>query len=110
MTARSDVWAAARISPILRDAALTLRGADLWRKVRPPGDTTLRSGAAWCLEPLLTVADAAGRAPPPAPPPVEQVSAALALLPPGQYELDELAKGQPARAAAALQQPPVAPA
>jgi hypothetical protein len=107
VTARSDVWAASRISPILRDAALVLRGTDLWRKMRdPPGDTTLRRGSTWSLQSLLTVADASVDSPPPQPPSAEQVSAALVLLPQhGQYTLDEAAMGQPARAASTLQQP-----
>lgn len=43
MTAAADLCAHARIAPQLRDAALKLvGGADvLFKKVKPPGDTTL---------------------------------------------------------------------
>lgn len=41
MTACSDLWSHAQISSVLRDAALKLQGADLYKKVKPPGDTFL---------------------------------------------------------------------
>lgn len=41
MTAAADLCAHARIAPTLRNAALNLVGADLYKKVKPPGDTTL---------------------------------------------------------------------
>lgn len=41
VTAQSDLWAHARITPTLRNAALTLQASDVYKKVKPPGDTTL---------------------------------------------------------------------
>jgi hypothetical protein len=41
VTAQSDLWAHASIQPQLRNAALTLQGSDVYKKVKPPGDTTL---------------------------------------------------------------------
>lgn len=41
VTAASDLCAHARIAPALRNAALNLVGTDPYKKVKPPGDTTL---------------------------------------------------------------------
>jgi hypothetical protein len=41
VTAAADLCAHARIAPALRNAALTLVGTDPYKKVKPPGDTTL---------------------------------------------------------------------
>ena len=41
VTAAADLCAHVRIQPALRNAALTLVGSDLYKKVKPPGDTSL---------------------------------------------------------------------
>lgn len=41
VTAASDLCAHVNIAPQLRDAALKLVGADLYKKVKAPGDTSL---------------------------------------------------------------------
>lgn len=43
VTAATDLCAHVRIAPNLRNAALNLVGADLYKKIKPPGDTSLYS-------------------------------------------------------------------
>lgn len=90
VTAAADLCAHARIAPTLRNAALNLVGADLYKKVKPPGDTTLYSNNAWSLESLASARPQGGPAPAFTP---QQLAAAFSLAP-GQYVLPEAAKGQ----------------
>jgi hypothetical protein len=41
VTAQSNLWLNAGFSVEMRDRALTLQGSNLYKKVKPPGDTTL---------------------------------------------------------------------
>jgi hypothetical protein len=41
VTAAADLCGHVRIAPALRSAALTLVGSDLYKKIKPPGDTSL---------------------------------------------------------------------
>lgn len=41
MTAAADLCKHANIQPVLRNAALNLVGSDLYKKIKPPGDTSL---------------------------------------------------------------------
>lgn len=98
VTAASDLWSHSRISPILRDAALNLHGSDIYKRVKPAGDTRLFIGEAWSIEKLIE--DKPGV---PAPPqePARQLSnaeimALAASLPPGRHTMDEAARGPPA--------------
>lgn len=43
MTAAADLCGHVRIAPALRNAALNLVGSDLYKKVKPPGDTSLHT-------------------------------------------------------------------
>lgn len=91
VTAQSDLWAHASIQPQLRNAALTLQGSDVYKKVKPPGDTTLYKNDAWTLEPIAT-----GVARPAAQQAPQFSPAELAMaftLPPGHHVLPEAAKG-----------------
>ncbi|WIA39677.1 hypothetical protein OEZ86_005742 [Tetradesmus obliquus] len=91
VTAQSDLWAHARITPTLRNAALTLQASDVYKKVKPPGDTTLYKSDAWTLESIA----AAGVRPAVQQAPqfiAEQLAAAFAL-PPGNHVLPEALKG-----------------
>lgn len=45
VTGAADLCAHVRIAPALRNAALNLVGADLYKKVKPPGDTSLHTYA-----------------------------------------------------------------
>jgi hypothetical protein len=41
VTAAADLCAHARIAHVLRNAALNLVGSDVYKKIKPPGDTSL---------------------------------------------------------------------
>jgi hypothetical protein len=57
VTALSDLWAHAHIAPALRDAALNLSGSDVYRKVKPPGDTRLYRYCTYLRSPTACTCD-----------------------------------------------------
>lgn len=89
VTGAADLCAHVRIAPALRNAALNLVGADLYKKVKPPGDTSLHTNNAWSLESLAPVKPTGATAPAVDP----ATLAAACSLPPGRHVLPEEAKG-----------------